>query len=263
MKKTSPQPDNVLKIGGAVCQRPGTVARLADAWMEHGGSGRWVLVHGGGPQLDQALRALGERVEKVAGLRVTSPRAAKRVQETLDRIGAGLAHGLTCHGVPAVHVPATEGLLQAVPKALPDGRALGRVGTATSFDARRLKKLVPSGHVAVVTPVGWDAAGPLNVNADEGALAVATSLEAAKLVLCTDVAAVRGSTGDDLPFLVPAEVELLLRSGTAQGGMVPKLEASLEALRTGVSEVRIGRLDCAWDGSGTRIYAAPEAEVMA
>lgn len=248
----------VMKLGGAVCALPETLDALADAYAKRPDDEPWVLVHGGGVQIDQALNALEGEPKKVAGLRVTTPAAAQVVQKTLDLIGSDIAAKLRDHGLPAIHVPATARLLQAAEKDKPAG--LQRVGTATSFEAEKLSQFVPEGHLAVVTPVGWDAQGPLNVNADEGAVQVAVALEAKRLMLVTDVDGVRGATGYSIPHLTPSEARLLMDVGTAAGGMVPKLENALEALETGVEEVRIGRLDAAWDrkAAATRILPAPE-----
>lgn len=248
---------NVMKLGGAVCAATDTLDAFAAAYLDEEGPRDWVLVHGGGAQIDQALDALEGPPKKVAGLRVTSPQAAQVVQKTLDLIGSDIAAQLRARGVPAEHVPASDQFLQAARKDQPAG--LDRVGTATSFEAARLHERVPEGHVAVVTPVGWDAEGPLNVNADEGAVQIAIALGADRLTLVTDVDGVLGSTGTTIDFLTPGEADLLIESGTAAGGMVPKLKNAIEALETGVEEVRIGRLGAAWDdGSATTVLPTPE-----
>lgn len=253
---------NVMKLGGAVCAVPDTLDALAAAYEQADDDARdWVLVHGGGDQIDQALDALEGPPKKVAGLRVTSPKAAQVVQKTLDLIGSDIAAKLRQRGVPAVHVPASDQLLQAARKDHPAG--LQRVGTATHFEADRLRERVPEGHVAVVTPVGWDAEGPLNVNADEGAVQIAIALGAERLTLVTDVDGVRGASGKTIHFLAPGEAELLIESGTAAGGMVPKLRNAIEALQTGVEEVRIGRLVAAWDESAPCTSVLPVPEILA
>jgi acetylglutamate kinase len=255
MPPTAPRPI-VVKIGGAVCAEPTTLAAFAAAWRGRGSDAPpIILVHGGGPQLDKALLALGEPVVKVNGLRVTSPTAAGTVRETMDGIGAEVAAGLREHGLPAIHIPATKRLLAAEVKKLPDGADLGRVGTVRAFDAAALEAMLTPGQLAVVTPVGWDDDGPLNVNADEGASSVARALHAQRLVLATDVAYVLDAAGNPVQTLDGDGVREFLTGPAAKGGMVPKLRAALEALDTGVHEVCIGKLEGAWSGTGTRIMA--------
>jgi len=243
----------VIKLGGEVCQEPATLQRLKDAWDRRADGERWVLVHGGGPQIDQAMAALDEPFMKLDGLRVTSEKAAAIVQTTLDAVGARLLQALRDHGMPAVHVPATERRLRAVPKQR-DGRPMDRTGTATAFDAPSLLAAVPPGRIMVVTPVGWDAQGPLNVNADEGAVAVATGMGADRLVLATNVPGVMDASGLVHRSLDAVMIQALLADGTAQGGMIPKLQNALRAIEGGVGEVAIGGLDCLHDpSSGTRL----------
>ncbi|HEX2065671.1 MAG TPA: hypothetical protein VHI93_02560 [Candidatus Thermoplasmatota archaeon] len=227
----------VVKLGGAVVLDPRqvrTVARDIDALLDE--SHRVVLVHGGGPQLDKALAAAGEPAAKIDGLRVTSRKAAGIVQKVLDGIGADLADLLEDEGIQAEHVPAAERRLAATVKKVPAGD-LGRVGTVASFRAADLPDGVP-----VITPVGFDGAGPLNVNADEGACAVAAALRADWLVLGTDVSAVRDRQGSSIEELTPGRARDLIASGAATGGMVPKLASAAAALEAGVGRVLITKL---------------------
>jgi acetylglutamate kinase len=227
----------VLKLGGAVVldqDQVRMVARDIDALLDEGHS--VVLVHGGGPQLDKALAAAGESAAKIDGLRVTSRKAAATVQAVMDTIGADLADLLEDEGVQAEHVASGEGRLAATVKTSPKGD-LGRVGTVASFSARDLPDGVP-----VVTPIGFDAKGPLNVNADEGACAVAAALKADWLVLGTDVSAVRDAKGASIEELTPEKARALIASSAATGGMIPKLTSSIAALEAGVGRILITKL---------------------
>ncbi len=240
----------LLKLGGAVCTAPATLDELADAWIKRARpTTTWIVVHGGGPQLDAALIAVDGPPVKVDGLRITSEKAAGIVQQVLDNIGREMTTGLAARGVPVQHIASTQKRLHAVIK---DSRIpLGRVGSATHFDTKDL----PNG-ILVVSPVGFDAMGPLNVNADEAALAVARSLGVDRLVLATDVPHVRDAEGKPVATTDVAGVHKLLSSGAANGGMVPKLHNALQAVESGVYEAIIGTLAAAWDGSGTHIFAA-------
>lgn len=230
----------VVKLGGNVVLDPAQVAAVAAELKGLQAAGhRVVVVHGGGPQLDAAIGALGETVQKIDGLRVTSRAAADVVLRVMDEIGASLAKALSGHGLLAHHVAAQGRTLEATPKRVSAGD-LGRVGTVTRFLAAQLPPAAAG--IAVVTPVGFDAQGPLNVNADEGACAVAWSLRAAWLVLGTDVAAVRGETGESLGRLTPRDARKLLQGTAASGGMIPKLNAAVAALGNGVGKVLITKV---------------------
>lgn len=242
-----------MKLGGAVCTAPDTLDAIAKAWHATDGAGTWVLVHGGGPQLDAALRAVDGEPVKVDGLRVTSRAAAEAVHETLDAVGAAMTAGLARRGLPVRHVAATEKRLHAVSKDS-KGLPLGRVGTATDFHVAGLD----GPGVLVVSPVGFDAEGPLNVNADEAALAVAKALGVQRLVLVTDVPHVLDGDRQPVLFLTPHGVFDLIHGGAARGGMVPKLRNAVLALESGVHEVTIGTVASAWDGGGTRLRLVEE-----
>lgn len=230
----------VVKLGGAVVLDPAQVALVADELKAILATGRRVvLVHGGGPQLDKALSQLGEPVQKIQGLRVTSQAAAQVVWHVMDGIGASITAALNAKGVPATHVAGSRGVLEATPKHILAGD-LGRVGTVHRFDTASAG--CPDGGVCVVTPVGFDAAGPLNVNADEGACAVAWAVKADWLILGTDVSAVRDATGQSLQGLDVTGARALIASGAAQGGMIPKLESAVQALERGVARVLITKI---------------------
>lgn len=230
----------VLKLGGAVCLEPATLAAVADEIRALQSAGHQVvLVHGGGPQLDKAIGELGEPAVKIDGLRVTSKKAAKVVLDVMDGIGKELTAQLNAAGIKSHHVPAVaEGFEASVKKS--DKGDLGRVGTVQRFTAKQ--RIAGAAELAVVTPVGFDAQGPLNVNADEGACAVATALRAKWLVLGTDVSAVRGAEGEALARLTPKSARKLIQDNTASGGMIPKLSSAVAALSGGVGKVLVTKV---------------------
>lgn len=241
-----------LKLGGALLDDRSHLAGLASqlALLQEAGV-RPVLVHGGGPQISQALAAAGIPDRRHAGLRITPPEAARTVQQEMDALGKELAAALTRAGLEVFHVASSKGRLAAARKTAEVD--LGRVGTATAFDALGLPGPV-GGPIPIVTPVGTDGEGPLNVNADEGAAAIAAALASDHLVLATDVPGVQGPDGATIHHLDPAQARHLIETGTAHGGMIPKLEAGLAALDGGVRHVHVTSLgDAALTGllSGT------------
>ncbi len=226
----------VVKMGGNVVKDPDQVSAVASELAALRDAGHQVcVVHGGGPQLDEAIAALGEPTLKVDGLRVTTPRAAIVVEQVLDDLGQELTDALAGHGLPARHLDVGERCFSGKVK---EAR-LGRVGTVTGFatspDTWR-------GHLNVVTPVAYDGSGPLNLNADEGAAAVAAWWKAHWLILATDVSAVRGDSGESLASLTPQSAKSLI-GGAAKGGMIPKLQNAVDALAAGVGNVLITRLE--------------------
>ncbi|MGB1696782.1 MAG: hypothetical protein ACPHK8_00100 [Thermoplasmatota archaeon] len=239
----------IIKLGGAICHQPETIAKLATAW--HQRSEPWALIHGGGPQLTEALEAEGPPI-RVGGLRRTTEQGAEIVRAAMDQVGQTLTQLLQEAGVPAKHVPATECLFPAARKEQPVG--LGRVGTANGFEAHRVQ--VSDDSLLVITPVGWDANGPLNLNADEGACVAASALGAAELVLATDVPGVLVE-GKPIPHLTWDDARGLQAQGVIQGGMIQKTENAAEALRCGVQRVTIGPVSAAWSREAPRTEMLP------
>lgn len=230
----------VLKLGGAVCLRPETLEALTTGLRDMLAAGiKPVLVHGGGPQLDTAIQALGEPVVKHQGLRYTSKAAAAVVERELDQIGMQLTAALRENGIPARHVGTDGRSVQAQVKKLPDGYDLGRVGTFDAIEASAFVDTDDEVTVPVITPVGFDEEGPLNVNADEAAAGIAAALRADRLFLATDVPNVRDGDGKALSDIDEAAAAALILDGAAQGGMIPKLMAALSALEGGVADVLI------------------------
>ncbi len=211
-----------------------------------------VVVHGGGPQIDKELAALGVVSERIDGLRVTDERTMEIVEMVLggrvnhaivaliNRQG-GRAVGLNGHDDRCIRA---EKITQMRTKA---GRMVdpGRVGAIAEVRSPLIKGLVGMGYIPVIAPVAADAEGrSLNVNADTVAGAVSHALGAAKLVLMTDIEGVKDGEGKLIPSLTAADVERLKREGVISGGMIPKVDCALEALRAGTSKVHIidGRL---------------------
>ncbi len=255
----------VVKLGGAVCLQEETLQALATGLRKLVDDGhRPIIVHGGGPQIDKAISALGEVVVKHKGLRQTTPKMMEVVKKEMDKIGAQLAAALWDHGVNTVHIGSTNRVLAAKVKTLPDGFDLGRVGTFEGIHVDDLLKDGPESvvdpddeeedpqpsisgavdpyRVPIVTPIGFDRDGPLNINADEAAAAVAAAVGAKRLLLATDVEAIRGPDDEPMARIDEATAAALILEGIAEGGMVPKLMSALSALEAGVSSVLVGRL---------------------
>ena len=206
----------VLKVGGAVT---GEAARHVEALesQQH----RVVLVHGAGPQITAELERRGLAIEFVSGRRVTSEAALEVVRESLAAVNAELCAAL---GVRAIGFP--DGVLEAtrVP-------ALGFVGDPLPSAPSAVVAALAAERIPVVAPL---ARGPLNVNGDEAAAALAVGLGATRLVFLTDVPGLLVE-GDVAPTIGADEAERLVGDGAFAGGIVPKLLAAASAARLGVA----------------------------
>ncbi len=244
----------VVKVGGNEVDDAAWTARLARALARRGGS--TVVVHGGGKEITALQRALGAEPEWRDGLRVTTDESVRAVAMVLSGVvNKRLVSALLTAGIDAVGISGEDGgLLRA---ALLRGGALGRTGEVAEVRTRLLAAWLEQGLVPVVSPVsrGPDG-GPLNVNADDAAAAVAAAMGATELLFVSNVPGVLDG-GAVLPELAAGEVEALIESGTASGGMAPKLRAAARAAAA-AGRVRIGGLEMLEDhGAGTRVLRAP------
>jgi len=207
----------VLKLGGAVAKPAAAQTRELRA-----AGAEVVVVHGAGPQISAELRRHGIQVQFVDGRRVTGAAALAIVRESLRAVGAEVVDTL---GTSAVQLLGDEIGLEARP--LP---ALGFVGEALPCRPPAIESALAAGRIPVVTPI---AVGPLNVNADEAATALAVGLEADRIVFVTDVPGVfvEGALAERIEAV---HADRLLASGAFEGGIVPKLLAAVRAARLGV-----------------------------
>jgi acetylglutamate kinase len=244
----------VIKLGGEVC-RPAALDRIAEqvSLVYHVGI-RVVLVHGGGPQLDEVLGQLGIPVRKVAGRRVTDDatlRAAQMVYRGL--VNTDVVAALRAHGTSAVGLSGADaGLVVATrrPPRTVDSESgheevldFGHVGDVSRVQPALLETLWAGRTIPVVCSLAADAAGNvLNVNGDTMAAALAVALKAQKLILLTGVAGILRRRDDPGSLVSYAAVELLrglVGQGVIAGGMVPKVEACLSAVAGGVPRTHI------------------------
>jgi acetylglutamate kinase len=207
----------LLKVGGAVAE---PAAARALALHEEGH--RVCVVHGAGPQISAEMARRGLDVSFVDGRRVTSAEALEVVCESLAAVNAALCDAI---GPLAVGLSGDEIGLKAtrVP-------ALGLVGDPEPSRPPPVVAALESGRIPVVAPL---AEGPLNVNADEAAVALAAGLALERVLFVTDVPGVLLG-GATLPSIGTDEAERLLADGTFEGGIVPKIEAAVRAARLGL-----------------------------
>lgn len=223
----------VLKLGGRALDEADRHPALWDglASLSRRAPGGMVLVHGGGAAVDAHLARLGLTSERRAGLRVTPEDHIGEVVAVLrGRVNTRLVGLLTARGIEAVGLGLSDGRACLCTKHEPDGVDLGRVGVVdpSSPGAGRLwRDLLSQGRVPVLCSIGLDAAGrPLNINADDAALAAAGLLRASMLVLLTDVAGILDGSGDVLAETDSPGIERLIAEGVIGGGMIPKARAA-------------------------------------
>jgi acetylglutamate kinase len=205
-----------------------------------------IVVHGGGPQIDEVLRGLGIVPRRVEGLRVTDDATMDVVEMVLaGRINKQLVSLIGRHGGRAVGLSGIDdGLLLA--ERLPPVQTksgpvdTGRVGSIREVRPAVLSVLVAAGFIPVIAPLGIDRDGhTLNINADTAAGELAAALKAEKFVLMTDTAGVCDRDGKLLQSLTAAEIARLRETEVISGGMIPKVECALAALSGGVGKVHV------------------------
>ena len=232
----------VVKIGGAALDDPSTQRKCARAVGELAKDGHQVtVVHGGGQALTRTLKLLGQESEFVDGLRVTD----RRTRDIALMVLAGLVNkklvaAIQAEGFPALGLSGGDGISFRARKRQSLDSDLGFVGEICLADSRWLELIWQNGGIPVLSSMALGFDGEYyNVNADQMAAACAAACHADALIFLTDVPGVKNREGTVIRYLKTDEVALLAADRVIGGGMLPKLEASKEALRRGVRRVRI------------------------
>jgi acetylglutamate kinase len=200
-----------------------------------------VVVHGGGPQIGALMTRLGKETEFRDGLRVTDAETLDIARMVLvGKVNRDIVSAINVHGPLAVGMSGEDAkLITAAPRDVD----LGFVGSVSLVDPTMLQRLVAEGLIPVVATIGADATGQAyNINADTVAGALAEALEAEKLIFLTDIEGLRVVADDPTTVIHKASLEVIdeiIRSGNAEGGMLPKVEACARAVRAGVSRAHI------------------------
>lgn len=241
----------VVKVGGALFASPeATRSLMEQVAILHQVGIRVVLVHGGGPQLDEMQRSLGLEPKMVDGRRVTD---AKTVEVTVMVLNGLLNTRLLgiCRelGIQAVGISGVDGGLvrahRRAPVRLADGSQVdyGQVGDIEAIEPDVLNQLLGAGYMPVVSPLSCDAQGTvLNINADTVAARIGAALGAEKLLLCTGAAGIFEDLGDPSTLVSYTDLDGLKRleaGGSFADGMMPKAMAIEAAIRGGVRRVHV------------------------
>ncbi|MEX0847872.1 MAG: acetylglutamate kinase [Ilumatobacteraceae bacterium] len=202
---------------------------------------RPVVVHGGGPQISDLMTRLGKVTEFRNGLRVTDAETVDIARMVLiGQVNPQIVSAINVHGPIAVGVSGEDaGLISATPR----DPELGFVGDVSAIDPTLLTGLVGDGFIPVVATIGTDATGQAyNINADTVAGAIAEALRAEKLVYLTDIEGLRRVVADPTSLIrqtTPDELDALVVEGIIAGGMIPKVDSCVRAVRQGVRRAHI------------------------
>jgi len=198
-----------------------------------------VLVHGGGPMINDLLGKLGIKSEFVRGKRVTDQATVEVVEMVLSGlVNKRIVQAINDQGGRAVGISGKDDDMMVCE---PDDPELGFVGRPVEMNVQVLRDLYNAGIIPVVAPVatGQNDNETFNVNGDTAAGAIAGALKADRLLLLTDVAGVKNKAGEIVTQMSPDEVRAMIADGTIAGGMIPKAETALAALEDGVRAVVI------------------------
>ena len=232
----------VIKFGGVPLSDPDVARAVAgDVVLMHSVGIRPVIVHGGGPQIDDLMGRLGKEPAFVAGRRVTDAETLEIARMVLlGKVNRDIVSAINAHAPLAVGLSGEDaGLIRAEPR----DPALGFVGEVAAVNPGIVQRLQELGYIPVVSTIGADAAAQAyNINADTVAGALAAALGAERLVVLTDVGGLLADVDDPtsaLSDVTAGELAAILAGGGTHGGMIPKAEACLAAVRNGVGSAHL------------------------
>lgn len=202
-----------------------------------------VLVHGGGPDINALLTKMSIEPVFYNGLRVTDKSTMDVVQMVLcGRINKDITSKLNSLGVKAVGICGKDAKLIEVNKKVSDVD-LGFVGEITKINTKLIELLAKDEYIPVIATVGTDKEGnSYNINADTAAAEIASALSAEKLIFLTDIDGIRRDEKDPsslIPVISVAEIDALIKSGAISGGMIPKVEACVQSVKSGINRTHI------------------------
>ena len=204
-----------------------------------------VVVHGGGPEINAMLQKTGKESRFVNGLRYTYQETMDIVQMVLcGKVNKDLVATLNRAGGSAMGLCGLDGSMLRAKRRMEDGLDYGLVGEVVSVDPKPITDVIADGFIPVISTVaqGMDAETSYNVNADTAAAKIAVALGAEKLILLTDVRGLLRNQKDESTLISQvrvSDVPALVRDGIVSGGMIPKVECCVEAVRSGVRRTHI------------------------
>ena len=204
-----------------------------------------VVIHGGGPEISAMLKKTGKESRFVNGLRYTDQETMDIVQMVLcGKVNKDLVATLNRSGGSAIGLCGLDGGMLKAVRRLEDGVDYGLVGDIMEVDPKPIQDAIADGFIPVISTVaqGIDAETSYNVNADTAAAKLATALGAEKLILLTDVRGLLRDKNDESTLISrihPSDVPRLMKENVIAGGMIPKIDCCVEAVRSGVARAHI------------------------
>lgn len=205
-----------------------------------------VVVHGGGPQVDDLLGKLNQESDRIDGMRVTDKATMEVVEMVLGgSVNKSIVNLINKHGGKAIGLTGKDANLITAAKLIMNDKNgnpidLGFVGEVANINTDVINMLIHSDFIPVIAPLGVDKAGETyNINADLVASRVAEFLNAERLLLLTNIKGVLDKQGNVLTTLSPIDVDNLISDGTISGGMIPKIAGALDAVKAGLRSATI------------------------
>jgi len=233
----------VIKYGGSALVKPEIKKGVLQdiVFMSYVGI-RPILVHGGGPFINEEFRRLGKKVEFSEGLRVTTKEEAQIVDKVLSKVNENIVADIKALGGRAVSMNTSKkNVIVARPHK--DFKTLGFVGEIYKVNAEMIRNAVRPRAIPVISPVSIGEDRELyNINADDAASEIAMAVKAVKLVLLTDVKGIMRHKGEEttlISTLAMKDADTLIERKIIQSGMIPKVRACMNALKAGVSKTHI------------------------
>lgn len=234
----------VIKYGGnAMTSEELKLAVMKDVVLLHMIGIKVVLVHGGGPEINDMLNRVGKEAKFINGLRYTDEETAEIVEMVLaGKVNKSLVSLLQRQGGRAIGLCGADGgMLTCVKR---QGEVdLGFVGEITEVDTKPILDCLDKGYIPVISTVTVDKNGQIyNINADTAAAKIAVALQAESLILMTDIRGLLRDKNDEetlIPEVDISEVPKMIREGIISGGMIPKIECCVESIRQGIAKALI------------------------
>ncbi|MBQ9734837.1 MAG: acetylglutamate kinase [Clostridia bacterium] len=232
----------VVKYGGnAMINQTLKEQVMEDIVLLHLVGVKVVLVHGGGPEINDLMAKLGKKPEFVDGLRVTDKETIDIVQMVLaGKVNKSLVNFLEMKGGKAMGISGMDGRL--IEAKIKDER-LGYVGSITNINIECVNDLLHKGYIPVISTIGCDKEGnAYNINGDTAAARIAGALNAERLIMMTDIAGILKDKDDPttlIPEITISQAKKLMEDGIVQGGMIPKVKCCIDAIGHGVKNVVI------------------------
>lgn len=200
-----------------------------------------VVVHGGGPAINKALKEAGIEPRFKNGLRVTDKKTVETAEEVLSGlVNKSIVSDFQKHGTKAVGISGKDGLLIEALKSPDD---IGYVGEIYRVNPQIIETLIEASFLPVVSPIGTDKNGETyNINADYAAVEIAIALKASKLLFLTDIDGVRADENNPeslISKIAPSDIENMIKDKSITGGMIPKVKSCTRAIKSGVKSVHI------------------------